>query len=311
MIKKLEVPNEYKKYISITLCLTSECNYKCWYCYQNAAERKTEVDYKDCIKFVKQVQEKYPEKEILVLLMGGETLFYKDINDVIEELYNMGIKIDVTTNGSKPEKWWVKYGHMINNLTISYHHKEVDEDEFINKCKIITSNLNRHVSIALMLEPKYFDEIYKVARRLVDEVNNLMIMIKPIENSLCFKDFQYFTTEQNEYILKNRKFKSKIRKITPSPFDLSDVVITEQNGNQTTKPLNEVILRKETNFKGMKCYAGIEEFFMNFDGSIYRANCLIDKLGNVSEDLILPNKPIICDREECYCRIDVQMTKEI
>lgn len=309
-LKKLEVQDKYKKYISITLCLTTVCNYKCWYCYQNNMDRKTVVDYKDCLRFVKKVQEKYPEKEILVLLMGGETLFYPHINELMTELYNMNIKIDITTNGSKPEKWWKTYGKMINNLTISYHHKEISEDEFIEKCKYTVQNVPRHISIALMLEPKYFDEIYNVGRRLADEVDNLMILIKPIGNSLGFKNFQEFTEEQRKYIIENKKFKSKKIKFLPSPFDLSDMIVTDNNG-QHTRQLNDILLKKETCFTGMKCYAGIEEFFMDFDGSVYRANCLIENLGNISEDIPLPNEPIVCTEKDCYCRIDVQITKEV
>jgi len=305
---KLEVPDEYKKYISITLSLTTECNYKCWYCYQNNMERSTKIDYEDCIKFVKQVQDKYPEKEVLVLLMGGETLHYKHINELIDELYDMNVKIDVTTNGSKTEKWWKEYGYKINNVTVSYHHNEVTPEKFIKQCKYITENCVRHVSVAVMLEPKHFDEIYQVARDLADQVDNLMILLKPVWNSLRLSDFTDFTKRQYEYILKNRKIKSKKIKFTKSPFDLVDILLIKDK-LVSAVPLNEFTLKRRAKFKGYYCYSGIESFFVDYDGDVYRANCLIENLGNISEKIVLPDDPILCIHDECYCRTDVFITK--
>ena len=308
--QKLEPLKEFKKYISITVSLTTECNYKCWYCYQNNMKRETQIYYKDVLKFVKQVQDKYPEKEILVLLIGGETLYYKDINPLIEELYNMNIKIDITTNGSKSEKWWKKYGKMIENISVSYHHNEVQENKFIEQCKYIVKNTRRHLSIPLMIEPEYFDEILEFGERLANEIDNLIVLPKPINNALVFDNFQNFTSEQRQKMINIKRFRSKNIKFIDSPFDSSDMIIT-QNNVAKIRTLNDIILKGETNFEGMKCYGGIEQFFIDYDGSIYTSNCLIKKIGNLNNPITLPNKPVICNKSYCYCRIDVQTTKEI
>jgi MoaA/NifB/PqqE/SkfB family radical SAM enzyme len=74
---------------------------------------------------------------------------------------------------------------------------------------------------------------------------------------------------------------------------------------------NDIIKKKQNQFKGWTCSAGIESLMINWDGEVHRATCRVgDSLGNIYNDtFIIPTDPVICTRDWCTCAADIPLTK--
>ena len=290
------------RYMVIEFSLTNICNYKCSYCYQ-LKDKKNSLDIEDCLNFFKKIRKIYPDENIKILLMGGETLYYKDIDILLDTLYNMNIKVDITTNGSKPKEWWKKYAPKIENICVSYHPTEVSEEAFIQQCKNIVKYSKRHLSIMLMLPYETFFENIKFAERLSEEVPNLIILGKLLHNRT------HYTEKCLLFYKSNNRWKSKKFKSNKSIFD--DNFLEVRYGSEkniiTTKDL---IKNNQNNFKGYKCFLGIYRFFVNFDGNVYGASCGEGHLGSIKK-FTISKKAILCPRDVCNCPEDIKIRKEI
>jgi MoaA/NifB/PqqE/SkfB family radical SAM enzyme len=74
---------------------------------------------------------------------------------------------------------------------------------------------------------------------------------------------------------------------------------------------NDVIKLHLNKFKGWDCNAGIESLMINWDGDVHRATCRVGgSLGNIySGTFVVPEDPVICDRNFCTCSADIPLTK--
>ena len=76
---------------------------------------------------------------------------------------------------------------------------------------------------------------------------------------------------------------------------------------------NEMVNRGQTDFRGWSCDIGLKSIFVNFDGSLRKANCLQGpKLGNIQDfdNIKWPTKPEICKIARCHCATDVFVDKK-
>ena len=88
-----------KEYSSIRLELTSHCNLKCSYCHNSEySNRCDDMTTEEILLLIGNLKKKYPINKIL--LTGGEPLVQKDIFNIIEYIDNLGIKVDMVTNGT-------------------------------------------------------------------------------------------------------------------------------------------------------------------------------------------------------------------
>lgn len=88
-----------QNYTSIRLEVTSLCNLKCEYCHNlQYSNRADDLTTTEIITFVENMKKKYDIKK--VLLTGGEPLVKKDICYIISKITEMGIKVDMVTNGT-------------------------------------------------------------------------------------------------------------------------------------------------------------------------------------------------------------------
>lgn len=309
--KIIEPLDEYKKYIIVTLSLTSNCNFRCSYCYQSHDDIKT-LNLNNCIKFIKSVQSKYPEKEVVITLMGGEITIIPNIKEFIKKLYSLNTKISITTNGSKPKEWWDDIAEYIYQLTISYHYKSHNKIVFLEMCEYLSKILKYHITISLMIEPKNFKEIYNFGKKL-GNISNVVVSVKKIRETnkriKKYESFEYlkFTDEQMVQLNKKNKFFTKITKPFDkvNPMGASYVMI---DGVKTS--VNKIIMNEENKYKGWTCFIGLGEFYVNFNGDIYGATCSLgDSLGHIDKTWKFPSEPIICTKDFCFCRYDLYLTK--
>jgi MoaA/NifB/PqqE/SkfB family radical SAM enzyme len=74
---------------------------------------------------------------------------------------------------------------------------------------------------------------------------------------------------------------------------------------------NDVIKKKQNQFKEWSCNAGIESLMINWDGEVHRATCRVGgSLGNIyQKTFIVPAEPVTCTRDWCTCAADIPLTK--
>ena len=308
MIKSV-IEEKHENKIFISWSLTLKCNYSCWYCYQKDEPKTVDVDYQGCIRFIKRIIERYPDKQILVCILGGEVIHYKHIDGLLNDLQELGVKIDITTNGSKPVEWWTKYREVFDNITITYHHGQVDKQQFFDVCKAITdADQKKFINIALMMDPNHFLEIYAFAVHLTQNIYNLIVNCKAIRDD---DGVQLKYSDVHRDILVNHH-KIRSRRITPffNHFGQNNLMITHDDGEVVKTPINTFILKQQHQFKGWECYSGIESFYIDHLGDVFGANCCSgEKLGNISGEVKVDNEPIICPNDFCNCRTDLYLTK--
>ena len=62
---------------------------------------------------------------------------------------------------------------------------------------------------------------------------------------------------------------------------------------------------------GWKCYAGLENLVIDWDGTILRGWCRVGKeIGNAYKEYTLPYRPVLCNKNFCHCNFDIMCKKE-
>ncbi len=87
------------RYTSIRLEITSKCNLQCAYCHNAEFQNgSSDMTSEEILKLIQNLKKEYSINK--VLLTGGEPLVKKDICHLVEEITQMGIKVDMVTNGT-------------------------------------------------------------------------------------------------------------------------------------------------------------------------------------------------------------------
>lgn len=79
--------------------LTSTCNLRCRYCYNQSGERTEYLDCDQLIGFLDRIKSYWASEKREVFLSGGEPLLYKEYLNVIIETYKLGYEVYLVTNG--------------------------------------------------------------------------------------------------------------------------------------------------------------------------------------------------------------------
>ena len=79
--------------------LTSKCNLRCRYCYNQSGERTEYLDYEQLVSFLERIKPYWVNEKKEVFLSGGEPLLYKNYVNVIIETKKMGYDVYLVTNG--------------------------------------------------------------------------------------------------------------------------------------------------------------------------------------------------------------------
>lgn len=180
--------------------------------------------------------------------------------------------------------------------------------------KFLCDKITLHINI--MMDPKNFNFCYDFAKKISNEVSGISIAIQPILIGMNGDIVDYSIEQQKvlqeQRIYKNPNASTQGLKHENMKIYRGHMKQTFTDGSVIGVDTAELISNKENSWKGWKCYAGVENLVIEFNGTIYRGWCKVgNKIGNISDDkLVLPIKPIICDVEFCHCGLDIMCTKE-
>lgn len=182
---------KFKK-VYIEIC--NGCNLNCDFCIKNSRQ----------VKYIKRDEYEYIINKIagytkeIYLHVLGEPLMHKDINYFIDYANNMGILVNITTNGYLINK--IKDNKNIHRLNISMHSFNsrygIEIDEYIDNVFYVVDNLRDKTFVSLRLWVKtentkkileYINKRYGTKILKID--NNKKIKIS---NNLIIDSFHEF-----------------------------------------------------------------------------------------------------------------------
>lgn len=182
---------KFKK-VYIEIC--NGCNLNCDFCIKNSRQ----------VKYIKRDEYEYIINKIagytkeIYLHVLGEPLMHKDINYFIDYAHNMGILVNITTNGYLINK--IKNNKNIHRLNISMHSFNsrygIEIDEYIDNVFYVVDNLRDKTFVSLRLWVKtentkkileYINKRY--GTKILEIDNNKKIKIS---NNLIIDSFHEF-----------------------------------------------------------------------------------------------------------------------
>ena len=182
---------KFKK-VYIEIC--NGCNLNCDFCIKNSRQ----------VKYIKSDEYEYIINKIagytkeIYLHVLGEPLMHKDINYFIDYAHNMGILVNITTNGYLINK--IKDNKNIHRLNISMHSFNsrygIGIDEYIDNVFYVVDNLRDKTFVSLRLWVKtentkkileYINKRY--GTKILEIDNNKKIKIS---NNLIIDSFHEF-----------------------------------------------------------------------------------------------------------------------
>lgn len=182
---------KFKK-VYIEIC--NGCNLNCDFCIKNSRQ----------VKYIKRDEYEYIINKIagytkeIYLHVLGEPLMHKDINYFIDYAHNMGILVNITTNGYLINK--IKDNKNIHRLNISMHSFNsrygIEIDEYIDNVFYVVDNLrdNTFVSLRLWVKTENTKKILeyinkRYGTKILEIDNNKKIKIS---NNLIIDSFHEF-----------------------------------------------------------------------------------------------------------------------
>lgn len=298
--------------MSINWVITRTCNYTCSYCtvYDNTAPFTPFHHLENAVKQIKSLnKEKYQ-----ISFTGGEPTVYPRFNDLLELILStigQNVSIVIVTNLSRANSFYKKFIDRFQefnkniSFVTSFHFEFADKDSFIQKIKLLISN-NFHVTVNLMAPPQYM-RIVKELIGVLRDIDSQRIIINPIAIRVGNSLDSRYTEEDLLWLKDNYIIRKKPIQVTFKTKNSKTLL-----ENYTASEMNTL---RMTDFEGMLCEAGINNFSIDVDGKVNKAVCFrrkdsdfnIYRDNNLKEHL--PKTPIACPFSRCNCTADIPIPK--
>lgn len=174
------------KVFKIEWNMGKRCNFHCSYCDEFTHDNKSKhVSFEVAKNAIDKIVEKTQGKQIKINLTGGEPTVNPNIEKIIDYMYEQGIDVGVTTNGSRKLEFYKKLLPKLSSLIFSYHmeyHNREVIPEHIVALKKLALEQDRyiHVHVHMMMLPTMFDEATTAIKYLkANDVPVVMRRIRP------------------------------------------------------------------------------------------------------------------------------------
>lgn len=302
-----EISNDYPDTIHIEWVLSNVCNYKCNYCIpslNNGSSGQPNID--DALRFFNYVHDKINSNAKMLTISGGEPTLWPDLVNFLNSL-DSSYYTAIVTNGSRTLRWWndfVSTCHNIHRASISVHLQYADVDHIINLCKILENKIR--VTVMIMFDKLYQHKLENFLNRLTDENLKISITVKPVNIRDQGNISQNYTNEEKKLI---QNFKYEKINLSKLPIATHLVIDGEERHIFYT---NELISNNLHTFKGWYCEIGLKRLVINYDGTIYPAQCQTAKqlpLGNMKDKVFKKIEGAICSTNYCDCAPEIRIPK--
>jgi len=281
--------------IKVEWNLGKRCNYDCSYCPDSIHDNyspHTPID------ILERTVDRLCAlgKPLRISLTGGEPAVHPDIEDLFDYFKRKDVFwVNLTTNGTRPAKWYLDNEMFFNHLVFSLHF-EHDWQRILRTINEFYDATERDFFVNVMAHHDHMTDVRFVVERLKDVgIRYAVRRIRWTEGDHnIFDDMRYDGKDLEWLISQDATAKPNCR------VDEEYIVHA-----------NDIIKKKQNQFKGWTCSAGIESLMINWDGEVHRATCRVgDSLGNIYNDtFVIPTDPVICTRDWCTCAADIPLTK--
>lgn len=137
--------------------ITGRCNYNCKHCF--AKYRNTqECSFEDAKKIVDNIGNYFKTNNIQgrINLAGGEPLLVEYIDDLIDYIHNLGIKVSMVTNGSLLTIERIKkYANTVETIALSIDSLSASTNLKIGRAMNTGETLNEEVKLLIAEMKEY------------------------------------------------------------------------------------------------------------------------------------------------------------
>ena len=126
--------NVLKFPLHIEIKITNKCNLKCLHCISSAGRvYKKELSKKEIFKIIEEAKK---EKAFTIGITGGEPFLRNDIFEIIDKIYNSGLELIITTNGTLVNKSILeRIKNKVSLIRISIDHFERTKHDYFRGVK--------------------------------------------------------------------------------------------------------------------------------------------------------------------------------
>jgi len=326
--------------LEIRWCPNNVCNFDCRYCFEHShdGDFKSPKDLDLIIKnfnfFLKQYKEKLGKTKIHLKIAGGEPTLWKDL-----EKFIIGIKeendvyLTLISNGSRTLRWWKEYGHLIDNVTLSYHIAEADLEHHIAVADTMFE-LGKKTTVLVLMDPLNWDQGIADIEHM-KRTSKYKWFIQAAEviepEHITFNDIKIVADTDRKYSAEQKEYMNKGLKRLPGPLWFlknirllaSEIRIFESKATlddgTTLRARPQTYINKNWNaFKGWSCDLGLEGVYIHWDGTI-AGSCQqkiygLDYSYNILDADFVEKfnpefKPVICGTNNCFCQPETQISK--
>jgi len=302
-----------KNTVVVNWLLGNLCNFSCSYCPEFLHSGSIEWPKLEKLKkFILDIDNHFYNKQIYFEFTGGEVTLYPELIDLCDFIHSLGHTVGIISNGTRHHNWWYKQKDKFDHICFSYHAEHTKPKKFFNVVKTVAGEFRTHVNI--MMNPDKWQDCITVAEKVTNECQNVSLALQPLMQGLGAEETVFpYTTEQQEILDKQHHiYGSKIKwtKEFKVPRGAMKMIETVSNKSEISSA-HRLISNKMNNWSGWKCYAGLENLVIDWDGTILRGWCRVgSKIGNVYTDYVLPTKPVLCNKKFCHCNFDIMCKKE-
>lgn len=307
---KIEYLGPYNDYINIMVMITDQCNYNCYYCYNNKPRKNICLDLKRVFNIIRTIKEQ-THRKIFLELIGGEPCLHEQINMLFDKnIFHVVDSIALYTNLSLDVLFYQKL--IDNNVKIiaTWHGLSNDKsnEQFIDKILTLISNLSIN-DIENKLKIRIMYEIDNIINSInvFTFLNSFDKLKKQIEFSLLsnIKNtiFNYSNEQLNTFNILVNKYRTYLEKYKLTYNDNTVEILTYNDIDYNPMP--------KYSFRFWKCNAGLDSLYIHINGNIYPCETQYNihkKLGNIYDNkkFIVPSKGIICMSNICKCEWHVK-----
>ena len=315
---RLEHFNEdSNNFITINLQLGTICNFACSYCPVEFHDGKFLWPKLKIMKdFIDEIflNMAYKNKEFLFYFTGGEPTLWKNLPEIARYIKEHHQDVGIISNSSRTLRWWEDNHLLFDLIILSYHPEFMNSKKFLTLVKFLTKNHIIHINVMMHNNPKYWSLGVDMVDSLIEDIGNITMAIRPLREEFSKPVLREYTSDQITYMKNQNERKKNINLTLPlnKPYR-GPMVFYNVDSSITQKMINqEAILYGMNNFYGWNCRAGLDQIFIDYDGSVYRGYCQQGgKIGNIlePEKIDWPNDTIKCGSKACLSGPDFAVPK--
>lgn len=294
------------------------CNYNCSFCgdeFKDGSKRwYTLEEYKN---FVDKIFIEANGEPVWIQLTGGEPTLFPNFIELTKYIKDKGAIVSMISNGSRTLRWWeeLRDSNTIDFLTLTYHAEQTSDYKHIAEVLNLFHDRPALAFCMLTYTKNCVDLAIEGSEYLLENTGSILT-IKAMQ--ISDYDIEDYLTEEQKALVKKftwiygKRFDSKTRsKIPPEYLKRRNIKITYEDSTVENSDAHFILKNKINDFFGFQCDIGMNSMIIEKD-QIQRGVCAVGGAKKLTtENLVFHEKPIICDRNTCFCEIDIIAPKRL